>query len=349
LHYQTILPEKPAESKPQGHFGYNALKRMLSKKQHLRQIKILLHSGEGSRGALVIGDRWSQLILRDAFLGARRFEQFRRLTGAARGTLTARLGSLVRQGLLYRDPMPNRSRQHEYRLTDKGRAVYPIALNLWNWECHWGGEFGLPRQLIHKSCGRAFQPLTVCSRCGEALDPHAVSFKPGPGAKAYATRTPREQRRRERAAGVADGVDTTMFHSFDTIGDRWSSLLLATLMFGLHRYDDIHTALGIASNTLADRLRRFLAAGVIEQQLYCERPPRYEYHLTKKGWDLYPFVIALHEWARVWIPSPQGPALLLRHRTCGHTLRSRCVCDQCHEVVEPRDVAIRGAKARPGR
>ena len=55
---------------------------------------------------------------------------------------------------------------------------------------------------------------------------------------------------------AASGVDTTMFHSIDTLGDRWSVLLLTTLFFGLHRYDDIAAAMGIATNILADRLRQ---------------------------------------------------------------------------------------------
>jgi DNA-binding HxlR family transcriptional regulator len=135
-----------------------------------------------------------------------------------------------------------------------------------------------------------------------------------------------------------------MFHSVDTAGDRWSSLLLATLFFGLHRYDDISAAMGIATNILADRLRRLLSAGVIEQHLYRDRPPRYEYRLTTKGWDLYPFVVALHDWATVWVPSPYGPGLRLRHRPCGHTLRGRMICDQCRAPIDPHEV---GVKATP--
>ena len=134
-----------------------------------------------------------------------------------------------------------------------------------------------------------------------------------------------------------------MFHSVDTVGDRWTALLVAALFFGLHRYDDINAALGIATNILADRLRRLLAAGVIEQHLYQERPPRYEYRMTAKGWDLFPFTIALHDWGSHWIPSPHGPGLKLRHSPCDHRLRGKMVCGSCGGAIEPHEVQIRGA------
>jgi DNA-binding HxlR family transcriptional regulator len=70
----------------------------------INRAKLLLRSGEGARALSLVGDRWVLLILRDAFLGARRFQDFRRLSGAARGTLTERLNALVDHGVLYRSP-----------------------------------------------------------------------------------------------------------------------------------------------------------------------------------------------------------------------------------------------------
>jgi len=148
-------------------------------------------------------------------------------------------------------------------------------------------------------------------------------FKPGPGAHSYAPPSTSTRRRESTASSSGDGVDTTMFHSVDTVGDRWTALLVGALFFGLHRYDDINAALGIATNILADRLRRLLAAAVIEQRLYQDHPPRYEYHLTDKGWDLLQFTIAMHDWGTHWIPSPHGPGLLLRHRPAGSACASR--------------------------
>ncbi len=311
----------------------------------VEQVKSLLPSGEGSRALLIIGDRWSFLILRDAFLGTRRFEDFRRRTGAARGTLTARLNTLIDEGIFYRSHYGKAANRLEYRLTEKGLALYSIALTLWAWESRWGGdEYGLPPRLMHRDCGKLMHPALVCSHCLEAVDSREVLVEIGPGAKVYAATNGEERRRRNAATELADGVDTTMFHSIDTIGDRWSSLLIAAIFLGLHRYDDIYSAMGIATNILADRLRRLLSAGVIDQHLYRDRPPRYEYRFTAKGWDLYPFVIALHDWASKWLLSPSGPALKLRHKPCGHNLRTHIMCDQCRQPVRPQAVTLRASR-----
>ena len=105
----------------------------LSTPERIEQLRFLLRSGEGARSLPLVADRWVLLILRDAFLGVRRFEDFRRLSGAARGTLADRLARLVEEGVLYRNPGSNVPSRLEYRLTDKGMGFYPVALALWNW------------------------------------------------------------------------------------------------------------------------------------------------------------------------------------------------------------------------
>jgi DNA-binding HxlR family transcriptional regulator len=315
--------------------------------QNIETIRELLRSGEVARALHLVGDRWSHLLMRDAFLGVRRFEDLRRRTGASRGTLTARLNAMVDSGLLYRRPYGDAPSRLEYRLTEKGLAFYPVALCMWVWENRWGGEFGLPPRLVHATCGKTLNPSMVCAHCDEAIDRRDLVYEPGPGARYYATALRPTRRRESAVTSTRDGVDTTMFHSVDTVGDRWTALLVGALFFGLHRYDDINAALGIATNILADRLRRLLAAGVIEQHLYEEHPPRYEYRLTAKGWDLFPFTIAMHEWGTHWIPSPHGPGLNLRHRPCRRRLRTKIVCGGCGESVEPRQVTTRGSTRWP--
>jgi DNA-binding HxlR family transcriptional regulator len=304
--------------------------------------RVLLHSGEVARALQVVGDRWSFLLMRDAFLGIRRFEDLRRRTGASRGTLTARLNSMVAAGLFYRSPYGSAPSRLEYRLTEKGLAFYPVALCMWTWENRWGGEFGLPPRLIHTTCGKSLHPRLVCAQCESSLNWRDIVFKPGPGANCYPAPPASTRRRESGASPTIAGVDTTMFHSVDTVGDRWTALLVGALFFGLRRYDDINAALGIATNILADRLRRLLAAGVIEQRLYQDHPPRYEYHLTDKGWDLLQFTLAMQDWGAHWLPSPHGQGLLLRHRPCGRRLRVKVVCSGCGESVEVRAVQIRG-------
>jgi hypothetical protein len=64
--------------------------------------------------------------------------------------------------------------------------------------------------------------------------------------------------------------------------------------------------------------------------------------VTKKGWDLFPFTVALHDWGTRWIPSPHGPGIKLLHVPCDRRLRGNVICSACGETIEPRDVQIRG-------
>jgi DNA-binding HxlR family transcriptional regulator len=319
-------------------------------------IRRLLRRGEGTRVLEVVGDRWAFLILRDAFLRVRRFEDLRRRTGAARGTLAARLAELVEHGVLQRLPYGTVPGRLEYRLTEKGLGFYPVALCMWSWENRWSAGFDLPPRMTHRRCGHDLDPRLTCGHCDQTVHLRDIGYTMGPGAR-HAVRSARATRRRQTAGpgGYGEGVDTTMFHAVDTVADRWTAVLLAAMFFGLRRYDDINAALGIATNILADRLRLLLSAGVIERQIYQERPPRHEYRLTEKGLELFPFTLAMHEWGARWMPAPHGPVIRLMHQPCGHALRSQLTCGACGQLVDPHDVLIapppkarRARTAHPG-
>lgn len=308
----------------------------------LSTIRSILLSGETARTLDVIGDRWSLLILRDAFLGVRRFEEFRRRTGAARGTLAARLNDLVAHGVIYKSFYGASRKRLEYRLTEKGLAIYPVALGMWRWENRWSTEFGLPPRIVHRICGHSVEPVLACSECSTPITLKEIGYKAGPATKhTFPQRSTVRRRKASATEHLGTGIDTALFHTIDTVGDRWTALLIAALFFGLRRYDDISEALGIATNVLADRLRKLLSTGVIEQQLYALKPPRYEYKLTEKGRDLFPFTIALHDWGSRWFPSAFGPSIVFRHHVCDKKLRSRLTCAACGLELDPHDVDIR--------
>ena len=89
--------------------------------------------------------------------------------------------------------------------------------------------------------------------------------------------------------------------TLDVLGDTWSVLVLRELFLGAHRFDQIHDHLGIARNILAARLKRLVEHGLIEKRQYQAHPPRFEYHLTRKGMDLQPVLIGLMQWGdRLW-------------------------------------------------
>jgi DNA-binding HxlR family transcriptional regulator len=125
-----------------------------------------------ARSMAVLGERWTFVILRSAFTGARRFEDYQSSTGIARNILTDRLKTLVDHDILERRPYaehPGRT-LYEYRLTQKGLDLYPVLVSLMKWGDEYGGfQHGPPVELEHKVCGHRTTPKLVCSECGGEL------------------------------------------------------------------------------------------------------------------------------------------------------------------------------------
>jgi DNA-binding HxlR family transcriptional regulator len=118
----------------------------------------------------LIGERWTILVLRDAFYGLKRFEDFQHDLGIARNILTDRLAKLVDHGLLERRLYEERPPRYEYRLTSKGRDLLPVLLSLMRWGDRWEGqEDQPPTKLIHSTCGHVTHPVSSCAHCGEEL------------------------------------------------------------------------------------------------------------------------------------------------------------------------------------
>ena len=117
----------------------------------------------------VVGDPWALLIIRDAFWGVRRFEDWRDRLGIARNVLAARLKQLVEHGVFEKRRYSERPPRDEYVLTDAGRDLYPVVLGLLAWgDKHRAGEDGPPVVLEH-ACGEVVDPLLVCRACGDEL------------------------------------------------------------------------------------------------------------------------------------------------------------------------------------
>lgn len=136
-----------------------------------------------ARSVAVLGDHWNLLLIRQASLGMRRFDDFQRELGIGRNMLTLRLNDLVEQGIFRRVEYQARPLRHEYRLTEKGRDVYPILAAMAAWGERWlSGPEGTPLVLHHTSCDQDMHAVVVCSECAQPLDVHDVLATAGPGA-----------------------------------------------------------------------------------------------------------------------------------------------------------------------
>ncbi len=135
-----------------------------------------------ARALSEVGDRWTMLLLREAFLRTRRFGDFVERTGAARNLVADRLQKLVDAEILERRAYQQNPERHEYRLTEKGRDLYPVMMSLVRWGDRWHDDgSGRPVEHIHRGCGHVMHAEPVCSECGESLDPHEVEVRAGPG------------------------------------------------------------------------------------------------------------------------------------------------------------------------
>ena len=132
----------------------------------------------------IIGEWWTLLILRESFLGTRRFDDFIENLGIARNVLTNRLDTLVEAGVLERRTYDEARARYDYVLTDMGRGLWPVMTALRQWGDEWLlGEGNEPVLLEHKACGDHITAVQTCSHCGETLEARSVRAIAGPGVK----------------------------------------------------------------------------------------------------------------------------------------------------------------------
>ena len=125
-----------------------------------------------ARALGVVGERWTLLILREIFRGTGRFDEIRGALGISRNVLSGRLDALVTDGVLERVSYQDRPVRYAYRLTEKGRDLYPVLLSLLRWGDRWLSEGDRPPlTLFHRGCGKEIAPEVACDHCGEPLVP----------------------------------------------------------------------------------------------------------------------------------------------------------------------------------
>lgn len=289
----------------------------------------------------VFADAWSFLILREAFFGVRRFEDFQRNILIARGSLTERLQKLCADGILVRCQYQEHPPRFEYRLTEAGIDFYPPIVALMQWGDKWKPQpGGIPLVLRNRTTGRRLKPIVICSSCGKIPDPKSVTLCEGPGAGYENAEIGGVLRRTAPSETYTRGRPCSVAQTLGALGDRWSLRILREAFFGVHRFEEFQQHLGIARNILTDRLSNLVDQGIYERVKYQERPDRFEYHLTQAGLELYPVMLLMMNWGEKWRGTDSGPALILLHRTCGKPLNPALVDERTGEPIMARNTAF---------
>jgi DNA-binding HxlR family transcriptional regulator len=135
----------------------------------------------------------------------------------------------------------------------------------------------------------------------------------------------------------------------DLLGDWWTPLVLREAFYGIHRFDEFQRTLGIARNTLTDRLRRLVDEGLLEKRLYQSEPRRYDYVLTEKGNDFFGVLAAMSRWGDRWLAGDAGAPVTFHHEPCGHDTHAEVVCAECGEPLRAEDTSMRMGPGYPER
>jgi DNA-binding HxlR family transcriptional regulator len=158
-----------------------------------------------ARAAGQLTDAWTFVILRELFLGNRRFESLRLHTGMSPRSLTLRLQHLVEQDILDKVPAKDAPAFHEYRLTPKGLDLWPAIMVLRQWGARWAGPWGrggVPLKLMHRGHDHALHVQLHCAECGEPVDARSGQVSAAPAAlrerEAFAAEVARSTPRRAR-------------------------------------------------------------------------------------------------------------------------------------------------------
>ena len=297
-----------------------------------------------ARAFAVTGDAWTQLILREAFYGARRFSQWRDRLGMPRSVLTDRLNRLVAAGLLEQREAKGSATRMEYRLTEMALDMFGVAVMQGQWERKWARSPLQERYAMafyDRETGAKIEPAVFDHEGGRPIEMHHVRWEAGEGLTPIPPPTSRRRRTQpiETDRAIID-------RSTDIMGDYWSWAVLAAAFFRLRRFDEIHEALGVATNILADRLKTMVLQGVLEKRLYQKAPPRFEYRLTEAGRDLYPMIMAMHGWSERWL-CPDGSPLRLVETDTNEPI-SAVVCDLATgRKIDPRAIRWEVEAAAP--
>ena len=159
-----------------------------------------------ARAVEEVGDGWSLMILRNALLGARRFQDFERQLDAPATTLTRRLRGLTERGFFTRREYATHPPREEYELTQKGLEFLPVLLSLASWAGRFLSPDGAPFEFVDPATGKAIEPVLVDAHSGRRLLAGGVGLRPGPGASQALRKSMQGLNVVFGAAGTAQGA-----------------------------------------------------------------------------------------------------------------------------------------------
>ncbi len=276
----------------------------------------------------LLGDEWTLLIAQQALLGATRYAEFADRLPISHAVLTRRLSMMTDAELLNRGEYQLNPPRYEYRLTGRGRSLWPVLVSIWDWERRWVPEHDLPA-LRHGLCGRTFSPELTCRACGSLADEKSLVAQWGPSGS-WPRSMPVSATRR-RSHGNRGGQAELFPQTMSILGNRWSFAVMVAAFVGTTRFTDFADQLGAPPGSLADRLQILVGNDVLTVS-------DGRYRLTEKGRAVLPIIVTALDWAQRWFATPEGPAVIVTHTRCANEFHAQLACDQCQESVRGSEI-----------
>lgn len=291
------------------------------------------------RALEVLGDVPTLLILESIWLGDFRFDIIRARTCLSKPLIAERLKSLVANGVLNRLLYCEKPPRYEYRLSVKGRALFPVAMMLLRWEKTWSPRRAvLSMDLTHNDCGHVITPEPMCGNCHQVVRPQDIEWREGPGLDMMESSYTRRRQHRNRQA-IAENL-SLFTDSAEILGDRWAGLVMRAIFTECHKFDEILEDSGMASNILSDRLAWLVAHGFLKAGLYQTNPDRFAYYATAKSFDYLPVLLMLLRWGDCYYASEAGPPVILNHKCCRARLEIYAGCSTCSGELKLSSVTL---------
>ncbi len=286
----------------------------------------------------IVGDEWTLWIVEMALNGVTQYNEWLRAGPISSSVLTARLARLVETDIMERVRYNSRPPRHDYRLTYRGRQMWPILLTMWAWEQRWVDDpsENLP-QMQHTRCGAIFHPILICEACEMEVEARDVQGRLGPSGH-WSRSVPSAATRRRAHSGTRP--DEVVTQTMAIVGNRWSAALIGAAFLGANRFGEFEQRIGAPPTIVAERLRTFCEIGVLVPSPNPQRPDWVVYRLTDKGRAFYPVIAVQIEWAQRWFHSPDGPPLRLEHRHCHRAFHPRLICSECRERLRGSAVRV---------
>jgi DNA-binding HxlR family transcriptional regulator len=297
---------------------------------------VLSPGGTNAVGRILglLGDEWTLLIVQQALLGATRYGEFIERLPISNSVLTNRLRALTQDGLLVRTNYQERPVRAEYLITQRGRALWPVLLSIWEWERRWVPEHvGSLPGMHHTVCDSDFAPMLTCRSCTEVVTEKQVAARWGPSGS-WPRSVPEAVTRRRAGADGTRHQAGLFPETMSVFGNRWAAALLVCAFLGTSRFTDFQTQLGAPPTLLAGRLQTFCANGVLSA------PRQAGYQLTEKGRAFFPVIVTALQCGQQWFRAPEGPAVVITHLGCGEPFTGQLTCDQCAQPLKGTQVSV---------